>query len=111
NTRIFYLSESVSELFFRKPARTKEIMISSRVSGDPRTYSFNQSADLLISFYENLLKLGNLTPRGIVSPIGSNALFYYHYRLEGTFVENGVTVNKIQVIPRRKNDPVFTGHI
>ncbi len=110
-TKIFYLSESVSELFFSAPDKYKERMISSKVSGSPRTYSFNQSTDVLISFYDNLVSIGELTPRGIVSPIASNSLFYYNFRHEGTFYENGVLVNKISVIPKRRFDPVFTGTI
>jgi hypothetical protein len=110
-TGIFYLSESVSKFSFRKPDRVKEEMISSKVSGNSKTYSFNQASDMLLTFYENLVELSGLTPRGIVSPVSSSAMMYYKYRLEGTFVENGETINKIKVIPKRKNDPVFTGDI
>jgi len=110
-TNIFYLSESVSNFSFRQPDRVKEEMISSTVSGDPKAYSFNQASDLLIDCYENLVQIGGLTPRGIVSPISGSALFYYDYRLEGAFFENGVMINKIKVIPKRKNDPVFSGDI
>ena len=110
-TKIFYLSESVSKLSFKRPEKIKEEMISSKVSGNPRSYSFNQAADLMLSFYENLVEINGLTPRGIVSPISGNALFYYNYKLEGTYLENDQLVNKIKVIPKRKNDPVFTGDI
>ncbi|MBK9524911.1 MAG: carboxypeptidase-like regulatory domain-containing protein [Bacteroidetes bacterium] len=110
-TQIFYLSESVSKLSFKRPEKIKEEMISSKVSGNPRSYSFNQAADLMLSFYENLVEINGLTPRGIVSPISGNALFYYNYKLEGTYLENDQLVNKIKVIPKRKNDPVFTGDI
>ncbi|CAN5444969.1 DUF5686 and carboxypeptidase regulatory-like domain-containing protein [soil metagenome] len=110
-SKIFYLSESVAHLSLQKPGKVKEEMISSKVSGDSRSFSFNKSSDLLVSFYENLISFGNLSKRGIVSPISSSAMLYYDYRLEGTFIQNGETVNKIKVIPRRKHDPVFTGDI
>ncbi|TAH43775.1 MAG: carboxypeptidase-like regulatory domain-containing protein [Bacteroidetes bacterium] len=110
-TNIFYLSESVSNFSFRQPDHVKEEMISSTVSGDPKAYSFNQASDMLLDCYENLVQIGNLTPRGIVSPISGSALFYYDYKLEGTFFENGVMINKIKLIPKRKNDPVFNGDI
>lgn len=110
-TGIFYLSESVSDLSVGSSGRIRERMISSKVSGDARTYSFNQASDLLFSFYDNIVNLAGLTPRGIVSPIASGALLYYDYKLEGTFLENGVMVNKIRVIPKRVSDPVFTGDI
>jgi hypothetical protein len=111
STKIFYLSESVSKLHFNTPDEYHEEMISSKVSGSPRTYSFNKSADVLISFYDNLVKLGNLTPRGSVSPIASDAMLFYNYRLEGSYFENGELVNKITVIPKRSHDPVFNGTI
>jgi hypothetical protein len=110
-TGIFYLSESVSRFSFQRPDRIREEMISSKVSGSARTYSFNQASDFLISFYESLVQFENIVPRGIVSPISPTAMLFYNYRLEGTFIENGLTVNKIKVMPKRKSDPVFTGDI
>ena len=110
-SKILYLSESVANLSFQKPDKVKEEMISSKVSGDNRSFSFNKSADMRVSFYQNLIYLGNLTKRGLVSPVSSTAMLYYDYRLEGTFFQNGETVNKIKVIPKRKHDPVFTGDI
>ncbi len=110
-SKIFYLSESVSNFSFKQTDKVKEEMISSTLSGDPKGYSFNKASDLLLNFYNNLIQIGGLTPRGLVSPISASALVYYDYRLEGTFVENGETVNKIKVIPKRKSDPVFQGDI
>ncbi|MBL0103935.1 MAG: carboxypeptidase-like regulatory domain-containing protein [Bacteroidetes bacterium] len=110
-TKMFYLSESVSHLFFNQPDNYREEMISSKVSGSPQTYSFNQAQDVLLNLYDNLVYLGNLTPRGVISPISANALFSYKYRFEGSFMENGALVNKISVIPKRLTDPVFTGTI
>lgn len=109
---IMYLSESVSKIAYRQPGGVKEEMLSSIVSGDPRAYSFNRGADLQrINFYSALLDFGGLVPRGIVSPIAPSAMLFYRFKLEGTFVENGQLINKISVIPRRPNDPVFTGDI
>jgi len=110
-TGIFYLSESVSNLHYKRPHQTKEEMISSKVSGSSRSFSFNQASDLLFNFYENLITIDQLAPRGIVSPVSATAMLYYNYRLEGTFIENGETINRIKVIPKRKHDPVFTGDI
>ena len=110
-TGIFYLSESVSGLSYKKAGKVKEEMVSSKVSGDSRSFSFNKSYDLLVNFYQNLISMGNLSPRGIVSPVSASAMMYYDYRLEGTFTQYGETVNKIKVIPKRKHDPVFTGDI
>jgi hypothetical protein len=111
DTGIVYLSESVSELRFKKPNKINERMISSKVSGQKKGFSFNQASEMNISFYDNLLKVEGLSERGFVSPLASNALFYYRFEYLGTFQEDGRTINKIKVIPRRKNDPVFSGNI
>lgn len=107
---IVYLSESVSQFNYRKPNQVKEIMTSSKVSGQNNSFSFNRANFFQLSFYENLLDI-DLCPRGAVSPIANNALFFYNYRLIGSFFENGEWVNKIQVMPKRKFDPCFSGFI
>lgn len=108
---IIYLSESESKYNFQQPDKVREQMISSRVSGNSNGFSFNQASDLIVNLYENLVEVGPLSPRGLISPIADNALFYYRYRLVGTSYDGNLLVNKIEVIPRRKNDPVFRGFI
>jgi hypothetical protein len=42
------------------------------------------------------------------------ALLFISYAVAmgvGTFIENGKTINKIKLMPRRKNDPCFRGDI
>jgi hypothetical protein len=110
-TGIVYLSESVSKFYFRQPDKIREEMVSSKVSGNNRAFSYNRASDMLFNFYQNIIEVGGLSERGFVSPINNNALFYYRYKLEGTFFENGEMINKIKVIPKRKNDPCFSGYI
>jgi len=109
-SHIIYLSESVSKFNFKQPDQVREEMISSKVSGNSKAFSWNQASDMLFNFYENLMETA-VSPRGVVSPVSNNALFYYRYRLEGTYFENNVMINKISVIPKRNNDPVFRGTI
>lgn len=107
---IFYLSESQSSFSSQRPNKIKEVMVSSKVSGRNNAFSYNKASDMIINFYENLLLEGSgLSSRSFVSPIADNALFYYNYKLLGTTEENGITINKIEVTPRRKNDPAFKG--
>jgi hypothetical protein len=108
---IVYLSESVSRFNYLRPDKIREEMISSKVSGNNQAFSYNQASEMLFNFYENLITVDELSDRGFVSPISASALLYYRYRLVGTFRENGVLVNKIEVTPIRKNDPVFRGFI
>lgn len=109
---IIYLSESQSVFSFKRPNKINEQMLSSRVSGRNNAFSFNKASDLVVNFYENLMFEGSgLGSRAFISPIADNALFYYRYRLLGVSIENGISINKIEVIPRRKSDPVFRGTI
>jgi len=108
---IIYMSESVSKYNFKQPNKIKEIMISSLVSGNNQAFSFNQASDMFFNFYENVMDVVGLGARGFISPISNNALLTYRYKLIGTFYDQGQLVNKIQVIPKRKNDPAFAGII
>lgn len=108
---ILYLSESQSNYSYRRPNHIKEEMISSKVAGRNNAFSFNKASDLDVNFYNNIMLENTLSSRGFVSPVADNALFYYRYKLIGVSVENGETVNKIEVIPRRQHDPVFRGVI
>lgn len=106
---IFFLSESISKISAAAPDHFKQEVISSRQSGGGLGFDF----PIFINFYENNISLGSrqLTPRGYVSPIADNALHYYKYHFAGTFKEDGYTINKIRVIPKRKHEPLFRGYI
>lgn len=105
---IIYLSESQSKLHYKKPNDYKEVMISSKVSGNDNGFGFNRAAEMDFNLYNSHSTLG----RQIISPIASNALLYYRYRLVGTlYDEEGRLINKIELIPRRTEDPVYRGFI
>ena len=110
-TGIFYLSESVSKFYFKQPDKVHEVMVSSKVSGKSKTFSWNRTGDLLMNFYQNVVDVRMISKRGFVSPVAEGAMFYYNFHLAGTFYENGKLVNKVQVTPKRKSDPVFRGYI
>lgn len=111
NSGIVYLSESVSKFNFMQPDKVKEEMISSKVSGNNRAFSYNQESDMLFNFYRNNINIDELSERGFVSPVANDAMFYYNYRLDGIITDSGRTIDKIEVIPKRKHDPVFRGYI
>ena len=110
-TGIIYLSESESKFSFSRPDKIHEEMNASKVSGSNRSFSFNRASDMKFNFYENLSYWDELSARPMVSPIAENALFYYDYKLLGTIQENGETIHKIMVVPKRRADPVFRGNI
>ncbi|MFD2147824.1 DUF5686 and carboxypeptidase regulatory-like domain-containing protein [Mucilaginibacter antarcticus] len=108
---IIYLSESESKYSYQYPDKVHEVMVSSKVSGSNRAFSYNRATDMRVIFYENLQQWGRISLRPLISPIADNALFYYNYRWIGETTENGKTVNKIKVMPRREHDPCFEGYI
>ncbi|MFI5139542.1 MAG: DUF5686 and carboxypeptidase regulatory-like domain-containing protein [Sphingobacteriales bacterium] len=108
---IVYLSESESKYSFRKPNDVHEELISSKVSGSNKAFSYNRASDLKVNFYENLQDWEGLSNRPLISPIADNALFYYNYKYIGFSVENGETIDKIQVMPKRSYDACFQGYM
>jgi len=108
---LLYLSESVAKFHHKIPKYYKEDMLASKLSGYSQGFSWNRAEDVLFNFYNNLLKFEYYSDRGFISPISNTALFYYRYKLEGTFYDNDQLINKIKVIPRRVTDPVFHGYI
>ena len=109
---IIYLSEAESVISFEQPDKFKEEMISAKVSGNDQGYGFNFISFFMSNFYNNKVLIPvDMDERDFISPIASNAMFYYNYRLEGTYYEEDYMVNKIKVIPRRRIDPSFGGYI
>ncbi len=105
---IVYLSESVSKLYHKQPDKYREVMESSKVSGNNQGFSFNSAQEMDLDLYRNYSKFG----RNMVSPIADNAMNHYRYRLEGAFVdEAGRLVNKIAVLPKNAADPVYRGFV
>ena len=108
--KIIFLSESVAKYSVDGKNKRKIEVISTRVSGS--SDGFGLASPQIISFYQNIINVGRgLNPRGFISPISDNALHYYKYKYEGSFVENNQMVNRIKVIPRRTYEPLFTGYI
>jgi len=104
---IIYLSESLADLYV-KGKEKKEVMQSTKVAGNDNGFGFNRATLMDFNMYENTIEV----EREIVSPIASNAMNYYRYRLEGSFYDEfGHLIYKIEVLPKRSNDPVFAGYI
>ncbi len=107
---IIYLSESLTRVAFKKPNKLKLEVLSGRESG---SNGFGFGVPTFVNFYDNNVTVisRELNPRGFISPIAESALNYYHYKYLGSFWEDGKEINKIQVIPKRKYEPLFSGTI
>lgn len=109
---ILYQSESLSEFSYGGSSnKVKEVTIASKISGTNTAFSYSKASDLQINFYNNVFTINGLSTRGYVSPVASDAFHFYKYRLVGSSVQNGRTIDKIEVIPKRKYGQYFTGSI
>ncbi len=108
--KMIFLSETIGRYTFQQPDQEKIEVFSTRVSGQSNGLGF--SSPQFISFYENNVQLSAaLNPRGFVSPIAEGALNFYKYKYQGAYFEDGKQVNRIQVIPKRNYEPLFSGFI
>ena len=109
SSKSLFLSETIANYSISKP-NTKIEVLSTKVSGNSNAYGLGDAS--IISFYTNNIDLGEgIGPRGFISPIADNAIYYYKFKYLGTFYENGKEINRIKVTPKRKQEPLFTGYI
>lgn len=108
-TGIVYLSESVSKVYVQsKPEHKKEVMISSKVSGDENGFSLNRATLTDFNLYDEKLEI----EREILSPLADNAFSYYKFKFLGRYQDkNGYDICKIAVLPKRSADPTFSGYL
>ncbi len=111
DSKILFLNESLSKISVQEPNKRKEEILRSRISGDSKQFAPIGNNINRYDPYEDRTVMKGIADRGIISPISNGAFFSYKYKLLGTIRENGVDAYKIQVIPKRKHDPVFTGFI
>lgn len=105
---IIYLSESVSTLYYQQN-KMKEVMSSSKVSGNDNGFSFNSGAAMMsMSFYDNTFDLNGTA---LLSPIGNSALGTYRYQLETSFYDDEHLVHKIAVTPKNPLAAAFSGYL
>lgn len=104
---VLYLSESVSKVY-TQGGKQKEVMVSSKVSGDAGAFSINRSTLTNFNLYDERINID----RDILSPLADNAFNYYNFKFLGRFKdENGYDICKIKVIPKRSADPTFSGYL
>lgn len=108
--KIIYLSETVSRFAIDGPSKRKVEVMSSKVSGSSDGYGL-AVPDQYGLYQNNVMISSRVNPRGFVSPLATNALSFYKYKLLGTFYENQKAISRILVTPRRKMEPLFSGEI
>ena len=110
-TNILYLSETMSTVWTQAPDKIREEIRRSRISGDSKSASMFGNLFNQFSPYDNLFFQGEMAERGIVSPLSDQAMLFYEFRLVGVSQEDGQTVYRIFVLPKRLGDPVVKGFL
>ncbi|WP_353717991.1 DUF5686 family protein [Dyadobacter sp. 676] len=107
-----FISESVSEVFYRNnPQKKKEIIKKTKVSGVGLTdgsvvSQLIGSTFQQYNFYNNYL---NILQKDFVSPISDNWKLYYEYYLADSAFNGSGYDYHIDFEPRQKQDLAFTG--
>jgi hypothetical protein len=108
---ILYQSESLSTFAYLKPDHVKEVTVAQKMAGITPAFSYSKASDLQANFYNNFFVINGLSSLGFISPVADNAFKHYNYRLVGTREENGRTIHKIELVPKRPHGQVFRGNI
>ena len=97
-----YTTESISEITFRQPNYLEEKVIGIRTVGEDMQTS--PSPYIGATFYQDKVV-------DIISPLSKMAFSYYKFQFMGSYLDNGVLVNKIRVRPRSPGERVFDGYL
>jgi hypothetical protein len=95
-----FLTESISEIKYTRPAKFEEKVISIRSDGKDNNTNPNQY--IFGSFYEPEIA-------ETVSPLSPKAFSYYKFEYQGTFKDRDYEISRIKIIPRSKGDNVVEG--
>mgnify|MGYP000503877462 CR=1 FL=1 len=107
---VIILSEQEAD-YYTQGKKERTVIRAVRQSGNPDGLGLPRPLPV-VSFYDNNVNpLDDFSERGFISPISDGALNSYRYRYEGEFIQDGYTINKITVIPKRAYDPLFSGTI
>ncbi|MEM9888530.1 MAG: DUF5686 and carboxypeptidase regulatory-like domain-containing protein [Bacteroidota bacterium] len=99
---IAFISESVSNITYRRPNFFKEEVIHIREQGERQVLS--PPGYISGSFYQPNIA-------NAVSPLAPRAMSYYRFEFLGSHLEQGVEVNEIKVSARSPGEGVFEGTI
>lgn len=95
-----FISESVSDIEYRRPNTFKEKVIS--VHSDGKDNNTSPNGYIFGSFY---------SPEIVetISPLSPKSFSYYRFEYLGTFKDRSYEISRIKVIPRSKGDNVVEG--
>src|SRR5665647_3646064 len=100
-----FLMESYNEIEFTAPDKYFQKMISYNSTFPAEGNEISPMSFIQASFYQPVLA------EMAISPLAPNAFSHYNFKYLGASQQGEYTINKIQVIPKRKSQQLFDGTI
>jgi hypothetical protein len=100
-----FLMESVNELEFNAPDKYIQKVVSFNSTFPEQGNEISPMEFIEASFYQPVLA------DMAVSPLSPEAFFHYNFKFLGATTQGDYIIDKIQVIPKRKSQQLFSGII
>lgn len=100
-----FMMESFNEIEFNAPDKYFQKVISFNSTFPEQGDDISPMDFIQASFYQPII--GNMA----ISPLAPNAFSHYKFKYLGASLQGNYTINKIEVIPKRKSQQVFEGTI
>ena len=100
-----YLMESYNEIEFTAPDKYVQRVLSYNSTFPEEGNDISPMDYIQASFYQPVL--ADIA----ISPLSPQAFSYYNFRYLGASLQGNYTIDKIEVMPKRKSQQVFTGTI
>ncbi|MSP70527.1 MAG: carboxypeptidase-like regulatory domain-containing protein, partial [Bacteroidetes bacterium] len=91
--------------------KVKEYRTAYTLRGNAKNLYYTTTVKSNFNFFENLLYLNDLHQTPIISPISTQGILSYKYRLEKKIEEHGQIISKIKIIPRNISTSTLEGYI
>lgn len=107
----FFIIENLSQFYYKSnPARKKEIVIASKITGLENSSVSQVLGDMYqnINIYDNNILIFN---KQLPGPLSENALFYYRYYLQDSAFDGNQYIYHLTFKPKRTQELSFTGNI
>ncbi len=96
--------ESHSNIHFISPETYNQNVVALK-SSIPQEFNISKGLSIMTS------SIYNSDLDGRISPLAPGALRYYDFKLESVEYQPDFTVNKIRVIPKKRNPKLFSGYL
>lgn len=100
-----YVMESVNELEFTAPDKYVQRVLSYNSTFPEEGNEISPMDFIQASFYEPVI--ADIA----ISPLSPEAFFHYKFRYRGITSQGNFIIDKIEVIPKRKSQQLFSGNI